>query len=197
MPQAYSIQYEFNEEIAEQAADAFIRMPRQELDAKFWKALVGLVVFTALGGLMVLLGEYMDFDWWLMLPLFAFLGVFGGLLVILLSLHFFTWCVTCIFPLARWSLRRSMMKPFRDLGDCTIRWVFSDEKFEVHTANKDREVPWSNLKQVRIVRGFWGLRMIGSPTLMLPAAHLSPDIQNLIRRKARDAEVKVVENVRT
>jgi hypothetical protein len=157
MPQTYSIQYEFNEEIAAQAVDAFVHMPRQKLDATFWKALIGLVVFTVIGALMVLLGEYMEFDWWLMLPLYAFLGVFGSLLVVLLSLHLLAWSIISILPLARCRIRRSMLKPFRDLGDRTIRWVFTDEKFEVHTVNKDRDVSWSSLKQVRFVRGFYAL----------------------------------------
>jgi hypothetical protein len=103
---AYTIQYEFNQEIAAQAADAFIRMPRQELDAKFWK---GLVLFTAIGGLMVLLGTSLGLEWWLLLPPIVFMTAFCGLLAVLLSLHLFIWCVTCIFPLARWNARRLMM----------------------------------------------------------------------------------------
>jgi hypothetical protein len=193
MPQTYSIKYEFNDEIAAQAVDAFVHMPTHKFDATFWKGLISLVVLTAIGGLMVFLGEYMDFEWWLKLPLYAFLGVFGGLLVLLLSLHCFAWCITRIIPLARWSVRRSMLKPFRDLGDRTIRWVFLDEKFEVHTVNKDREVLWSSLKQVRFMPGFWGLAIKKGPTLLLPEEHLSADIQILIRRKAQEVGAKVLE----
>jgi hypothetical protein len=191
MPQTYSVQYELNDEIAARAADALTHMPAHQFDAKFWKGLVSLVVLTVIGGLMVLLGEFMDFEWWLKLPLYAFLGVFGGLLVLLLSLHFFAWCITCILPLARWNIRRSMLKPFRDLGDRTVRWVFTDEQFETHTVNKDREVPWSSLKRVRLLPGFWGLATKKGPTLLLPEEHLSADIQNLIRRKAQEVGAKV------
>ncbi len=192
MSQSYSTQYEFNEEIAARAVDAFIRTPRQGLDEKFWKGLKILVVITAMSGYAVYLGIDLELNLWsLVLPL-TMLVAFGSLLVIVLSVHFLAWAITCILPLARWNLRRLMMKPFRDLGDRTVRWVFTEERFEVHLLNKDREIPWDQLGKLRIFEGFWAFDLKRGPSLMLPEAFLSPDIQNLIRRKAGEVGAQIV-----
>jgi hypothetical protein len=193
MPQSYSTQYEFNEEIAARAVDAFIKTPRHRLDEKFWKGLKILVVITGLSAYAVYLGIDMELNLWsLVLPLTTLLA-FGSLLVIVLSLHFFSWAITRILPLARWNLRRMMMKPFRDLGDRTVRWVFTEERFEVHLMNKDREIPWDQLGKIRIFEGFWALDLKKGPSLMLPDDVINSDIQNLIRRKAEEVGVQVVD----
>jgi hypothetical protein len=85
-----------------------------------------------------------------------------------------------------------MMKPFRDLDDRTVRWVFTEERFEVHLLNKDREIPWDQLGKLRIFEEFWAFDLKRGPSLMLPEAFLSPDIQNLIRRKAGEVGAQIV-----
>ena len=85
-----------------------------------------------------------------------------------------------------------MTKPFRDLGDTTVRWVFTEERFEVHLVNKDREIPWDTLGKVRILAEFWVFDVKKGPSLIIPEALLGPDIQNLISRKAEEVGAMVV-----
>jgi hypothetical protein len=189
----YSIQYEFTDEIATQAAAAYIPVSTHKLDAKFWKGFFALLVCNGIGGVAVALVSTVTLDWrFLLLPV-VFLVFFGGLLALLLSLQLFIWATTWILPLGRWNVQRLMMKPFRDLGDRTVRWLFTEEKFEVHLVNRDREVSWSKLKRLRIYSNFWALELKGGPTLMLPEAFTNAEIQALIRRKALEVGAKVVE----
>jgi len=125
-------------------------------------------------------------DWWIMVIPIAVFAIFGGMLLILLLLHLF---VVVARPLVRWNVRRQMMAGYQDLADRTIRWTFADDQFEVHSALRDREVPWEQLRRIRVWPGFWALGLKGGPDLMLPMEHLATDVQRLIRRKAREAGV--------
>jgi hypothetical protein len=186
MPEPVSIQYEFTDALAERAANSYIRANLNNLDSKFWTALAGLVLFVVLLGLAVLLGIFLDMDWWILIIPIAFLVIFGGMLLILLLLHFFT---VAARPLVRWNVRRQMMAGYQDLADRTIRWTFADDRFQVHSGLRDREVPWEGLRRIRVWPGFWALGLKGGPDLMLPMEFLPVDVQRVIRRKAREAGV--------
>ncbi len=103
MPRTYCFQYEFSAEIAASAAAVFIQKPKHKLDAKFWKGFASLVGLTALGGLGVLLSMTLEVDAPVLVAPLIFLGVFGSLLVIVLSLHLFAWAMGGVYPLIRWK----------------------------------------------------------------------------------------------
>jgi hypothetical protein len=138
-------------------------------------------------GAPLMLSDWSDLPWITLLPLF----IVGGLLATIVLLHLFAWTVTQSYPLLRWYALRKMTKPFRDLGDRTIRWLFSEHGFEVRTMNKDRAVSWDQVQKLVTYPGFWMVCLKGGPNLMLPEQYLSSDIQDLIWRKATEVGAKV------
>src|SRR6516164_3336563 len=129
MPQPITIQYEYTDALAERAANSYVRANMNNLDAKFWTALAGLVVFVFLFGLAVLMGYLLDLDWWIMVIPIAVFAIFGGMLLLLLPRF-----VVVARPLVCWNVRRQMMAGYQDLADRTIRWTFVDDQFAVHSA---------------------------------------------------------------
>jgi hypothetical protein len=189
MPEQFSIKYEFTEAMAARAADSYIRAHIKGLDAKFWTALGVLVLWVTICALVLLLGILLSMPWWILLIPIGLLAIFGGMLLLLLSLHLF---VVVVRPLARWGTRRKMMAGYRDLADRTIHWAFADHQFAVRSAISDRAVPWRELRQLRLYPDFWALGLKNGPDLMLPVEVLSPEVQRLIRAKAREAGVAVL-----
>ena len=180
MSARFAIEYEFSDALAARAASMFVRSSSQHLSAKFWAALPVLVLYAALSGLIFLLGYMLDLPGPLMVIPYAVVTIFGGMLAIILILH----GVALFFEAAaRWRIRRQLLADFANL-DRTVRWSFADDRFKVHSAFSDRNVPWSDVRLFIPERDFWMLGIKEGPNLLLPVEQLTADLEDLIRNKA-------------
>jgi hypothetical protein len=189
MQNQFSFEYQFTDAFAARTADAYVRAHVKNVVRKFRTALGVLVLWLALCGLSLLLGILLDAPWWLWLIPAAFLAVCGSMLLLLLSLQLF---VVTIRPLARWGTRRRMMAGYRDVANRTIRWTIADDRFAVCSAISNRQLPWQVLRQLRLYPEFWTLGLKNGPDLILPVEPLTPEVQGLIRGKAREEGIPMI-----
>jgi hypothetical protein len=111
----------------------------------------------------------------------ALLGLFGGVLsLVAISILISTTTVGW----SRWLIRRRLIAGLPHAQGRTVRWTFTDEGFQVQTAAKTRQVPWTAIRRVLVDPDFWFLQVHDGPELLLPAVHLSAEVRNLICKRA-------------
>jgi hypothetical protein len=179
----FSVEYEFDDALAGRAAGMFVRANSKKLSAKFWAALPVLVLYAVLSGLIFTLGRMLEIPAPIMLIPYALVAIFGGILVLLMGLHGIALLLEAV---ARWRIRRQLLKPFSSL-DRTVRWTFTDDRFEVLSAISDRKVPWSDVRLFVPEREFWLIGIKDGPNLILPVQYLAAKQLESIRDKAEDA----------
>ena len=182
MSAQFSVEYEFSDALAGRAAGMFMRARTRRLSAKFWAALPVLALYAALSGLIFFLAFMLDIPAPIMVIPYAVVGIFGGMLALLMGLHGVALVLEMV---ARWRIRRQLLEPFSSL-DRTVRWTFTDERFEVHSAFSDRRVSWSDVRLFVPEREFWLIGIKDGPNLLLPVEHLAANQLEQIRDKAEN-----------
>jgi hypothetical protein len=183
MTSAFAVEFEANEDLCTRVAEALIRIrgKRVPLNAPFWRA-IGVLFLCALGSTALAALCYRhDLPAGVALIPEAFVGFFGGVLLLVVVAVV---PAALLEPIARLTIRRRLVAQLPDSFDRSVRWDFTEETFRIRTAQKDRETPWSALRCLVIDPEFWFFSVDDSKELILPAAILSNDLQELIRRKA-------------
>src|SRR5262245_56567569 len=89
---------------------------------------------------------------------------------------------------ARWYLRWRSVRMIRRLQPRTIRWTFFEDRLETKSAQSQRSLPWTELKSVDVLADFWQLQYNPNLLLVVPTAVLSEELQEFVRRKAREVD---------
>jgi hypothetical protein len=89
---------------------------------------------------------------------------------------------------ARWYLRLRSARMIRRLQPRTIRWRFFEDRLETKSAQSQRSLPWTELKSVDVLADFWQLQYNPKLLLVVPTAMLSEELQEFVRRKAREVD---------
>jgi len=89
---------------------------------------------------------------------------------------------------AHWYLRRRSRRLVRGLSPRTIRWTFFEDRLETKSAQSQRSLPWTELKSVDVLADFWQLQYNPKLLLVVPTAVLSEELQEFVRRKAREVD---------
>lgn len=110
-----------------------------------------------------------------------------GVALMVLLLLFFKAGVNFVPSFAHWYARRYVRHELRKFSHRTIRWTFYDDRFESQSAAIHRTVPWSDIRQVQLLPGFWFLNLKSGPQLTIPKTALTADVQAIIRRKGSEA----------
>lgn len=190
-----SLEYELTDELATQGALVLFEVQTQRVKASIVRQgmphpimplaitmtmlVIGMVAMFVVGGNSLLT--------WLLIPL---------ALAALLLLAFKTG-LYFVPPFARWYTGRTVRRELRKLSHRTIRWTFFDDRFETHSAAINRKVPWTDLREVQLLPGFWFLNLESGPQLSIPLMALSADVQAIILRKGTEAGAQIDERIRT
>jgi hypothetical protein len=183
MPPGFVVEYEANEDLCARVTEAFIRVrgKRPPLDVRFWRAM-GILLLCALGSAALAAVCYRnDLLAGIAFVPEAFVGLFGGALLLVVVAVV---AAALLERFARRTIRRRLVAQLPDSFDRSIRWNLTEESFRVRTAEKDRETPWNSLRRLVIDPEFWFFLVDDGTELILPAAILSDDLRQLIRRKA-------------
>jgi hypothetical protein len=181
--QAHSFEYELSQELAERAAEAFLRTRarRVPLDARCWRAMSILLLCALVSAALAGMGYLAQVPVALAFVPLALLGLFGGVL----SLAAISFLIgTTIVGLSRWLIRRRLIAGIPHSQDRTVRWTFTDEWFHAQTADKTRQVPWTAIRRVLVDPDFWFLQLHDGPELVLPVVNLSAEVRDLISKRA-------------
>lgn len=95
--------------------------------------------------------------------------------------------------LAHWSARRFVRRQIRKLSHRTIRWRFYDDHFETESAAIQRSVPWTELREVKALGGFWFLVLTSGLNLSIPLSLITSNIESIIRRQAVEVRAVIFE----
>lgn len=185
-----SLEYELTDELAFQIAlalfDAQARTVRADIIGKGFlhPALPLVIAFVMLlfAQTAVLLWAGESVVAWILFAL--------ACLVQLLLL--FKFAVYFLPGFSRWYLRRRSVQMIRRLQPRTIRWTFFENRLETKSAQSQRSLPWTDLKQVDVLADFWQLQYKSKLQLVVPAAALPGDLQDVVRRKATEVGAPVV-----
>jgi hypothetical protein len=182
MSPLYSIEYELSEELSARVAEAFLRGPAKDAPSglSFWKSISILLLCTFGSGALLVLCYLAEMPIGLVFIPAALLGLFGG---VLCRVVVATATAVVSGGLARWVIRRRLIRQIPDSYDRNVRWTFANEEFQVHTADKDRQMPWSALRRFRADPEFWFLGVQDGTELILPVENLSNDLRTLILSK--------------
>lgn len=183
MPLLYSFEYEISEELSARMADSFVRQRRKQapLDAKFWKAISFLLLCTLVSAALVAISYLAEISIAILFIPAVFLGLFGGVLfLVMISIV----TARVIEGISVWLIRRRLIASIPHSYDRKVRWTFTNEGFHVHTADKDRQVPWHAIRRFLSDSDFWFLGVQDGPDLILPVENLGTDVKELIRAKA-------------
>jgi hypothetical protein len=179
------LEYELTNELAYQAALAhFDVQARRVKEGMVREGSPHPALPIVLASLMLLVGLVLGwFVAWDFFPT-PYLFILGCLVQLLLlfkaGLYF---CP----PFARWYIRRQSRRALQRLSPRTIRWTFFEDRLETKSAASHRRLPWTSLKKIDALSGFWWLHWKSAPPLMVPVAALPAELQALIRQKASEA----------
>jgi hypothetical protein len=130
------------------------------------------------------IGDWIVSEWLAFIPL--------SLLAFFLLLLLFLEATVGILPrLVEWLVPWLFLRRARKLAHRRIHYALYEDRFERQAADGARIVPWSKLREIHAVPGFWFLTLQSRRTLCIPAQALPAEIQSLIGRKASEAGVTV------
>jgi hypothetical protein len=188
MSPVYSFEYELDKETAARAAEVFVRAQRLKvpMTAKQWRAMGVLLLCASVSGALLFLGYVADVSTGILFIPGAFLGLFGG--VLSLAMFSFVSAAMIAGP-ARWIMRRRLLDQVPDSYDRKVHWTFTEQEFRVHTATKDRQVSWQEVRRFLADSDFWFLGVRNGSDLILPVENLAFEVRELIRRKTANLPV--------
>jgi len=171
------LQYEVDEALADRVAELAIGpMPQRQPETRFVVAKFLAVVGGGVA-IMVATGIQWNIQWQLILPLpvmglaFAFpFGMWG-------LLHLFR-------HVAYRRVRRGLLGAFDGLEHRRVSWVFTDRGFTFESALRTVRAEWADLTCLWITRGFELIRLRTGEEVAIPSPVLTPEVGDLIRRKA-------------
>jgi hypothetical protein len=178
-----SLEYEQSENLAIRAAEAFVRSrhgKKTPLDAKVWRSMLILLLCAGVSASLAGLGYLAEVPVAVLFVPLALLGLFGG--VVFLAMFSLLAGIVADACLPR-VVRRRMVAAVPPPDERGVRWTFTDDGFEVQSAGKARQVPWSAVRFIMPSPDFWFLSVEGSPDLVLPVENLADDVRDSIRSK--------------
>jgi hypothetical protein len=117
--------------------------------------------------------------------------VFGFLLVVLAMLIGYAWFRRILLHR---DLVWAFLMPFQGQAGRRLRLSFSPTILDFKLGGEHYEAEWEELAVVWILPDFWVLRLKTGGQYVLPHESLTPEMEALIRRKAREVEARVVED---
>lgn len=179
-----SFEYELTDELAYQAGLALFELQARKVkEDVVRRGMPHAAVPIVLVSMMLLIGVaavlVMAWDSFLTLPLVILACLAQLLLLFKAALYF---CP----PFARWYIRRLSDRELRKLSHRTIRWMLFEDRLETESAAVQRSLVWTELHRVQTLPEMWSLHWKSGLTLLVPVEVLTPQLQALIHRKARE-----------
>jgi hypothetical protein len=195
-------EYELTDELVTQGALALCQFSRLKVkNPHIWRGISRLIPALAIPLLLLALcsiklpwinsGRQPIYDSIALVWLaWVLLGVVASLILVLTLLAI---ALSILPPLVRRFVPWFQLRRTRKLPHRRVQYNFYEHRFEGQTANRQRTVSWSDVRQVNIVPDFWFLVLKSRFTLVIPAQVLTDEIQALVRRKVTEAGAKIVE----
>jgi hypothetical protein len=194
MSPIHSFEYELDEESSARATEVFIRGQclKAPVTAKQWRAMGVLLICALVSGALLTLGYWAELPIGILFIPGAFLGLFGG--VLSLAIFAIVTGALVAWP-ARWVIRRRLLAQVPDSYDQKVHWTLTEQEFHVHTASKDYQLPWEQVRRFLADSEFWFLGIQNGPDLILPVEKLPNEVRELIRSKTANLPVTVAKTV--
>jgi len=91
--------------------------------------------------------------------------------------------------------RASVLAPFEGQSHRRMSVDFSEDRIRMEAATFQSTATWNDVDEVLLWPDFWLLRLRAGGQFVVPAAAISPELGELIRRKAADAGAEVRQDV--
>jgi hypothetical protein len=177
MQDCYSVEYEMTDDLARQLTRALLS------DRRYFRQLArgsGFFLFL----LMVLL------FWPTILVIREQLspGVLIGVVAIL-AVVFWLMLRALVYRSTHWAI----LVPFLGQPERMIRLTISDDHISMGVGEAVIEQKWKEIEQIQVFAGFWLFRLQIGGHFALPVSLLEPGLEELIRRKARETEIDILD----
>jgi hypothetical protein len=107
----------------------------------------------------------------------------------ILALGFWLMLRALVYRYAKWAT----LMPFFGQPERSVRLVFSDDRITFGVGDAVMDHKWKEIEAIEVFADLWVFRMQAGGHFVLPAAKIEPGLAELIRRKAGEAGVAIVE----
>lgn len=173
----FAIEYEMTDELARKVARAVVADRQHFRRFSQWVGLP-LFILTVLLFWPTLLVLRDQLSPGVIVAVVAIIGI-GFYLLLTMLVHRYTY----------WTV----LMPFLGQEHRMMRLTFSDEHIfmEVGEVSVDRK--WKDLEEIQVYADFWLFRLQPGGHIAVPVSALSPELEELIRRKAKEAGTQIHE----
>jgi hypothetical protein len=175
MQDCFSVEYEMTDELASQLTRALLK------DRRHFRQLAQGTGFGLLI-LMVLL------FWPTLLVLHNQLSPVVLITVAaILAIGYWLMLKVLVYRYAHWAT----LVPFFGQADRKIRLSFSEDRIGLHVGEAVVDTNWKEVEEIQVSAHFWLFRLQNGGHFALPTSHLEPGLEEMIRRKAGEAEAEI------
>jgi len=174
MQRAYTVEYEMTDELADSIVRAVLSR---------WKHFLGLLVLSGRGPLVLAL--FLLLVVVLLRPQLsageaaAMMVLLGGAAALIARQN--------VYRAARWSL----LLPYFGGAPRTMQITFAEDGIVLETAGLNGKQAWREVAAVEVHPDLWLVRLRSHGHIAVPAAELSPELQDFVRRRALESGAEV------